>query len=224
MKFNQFFKDKTIYLISVLIISLLLIFTNPNIIIGILSCIVFCITSVILMYKNYQKEIELKSNLASYNFFSSFLSSLLLQKSCKTSYESACRYILGYTKSYTYEEIIENPSLINLHSYQEYFDFIISKEKSNSILLPDYTILIQDIDNAYNKIANNLTFNNRCLRLSILSYILFLLIFVVILSTNNMISSALKSTSFCILSGLILAIGLPLLLFLNYRNFKELTK
>ncbi len=211
-------KTRFLYLFCVFLLGIELCLLNPNRVMGVIALILSPILTFGLFTRYEKAEAIRRSRISSFSFFSSFLSSLLLEFPAEKAYEKANQYLVGYQELVPYEEIKENPERLNLYEFQDYFRKVITMEASDEVHLGDYLPLSESLEEKIRKEVSVTEENESALRKALAFLMVFFFLVLGLTIGNSSISELLKSNAYSIYSGLVLPLCYPSVLFLAARK------
>ncbi len=160
-----------------------------------------------------------EKRISAYSFLASFLRGIQNQKSAKTSYEQAVRYLLSYQEIPLFEDILEENNLC-LYQYQTYFNFLLEKEKENQVHLYNYSSLISSISETILHLEEKTTRQKKFFNIGRLFLVLY--VFVIVMTSAFLKMENLYNNMFYLIGIVIfVAMILPLYYLFELNQIKE---
>jgi hypothetical protein len=132
-------------------------FLLPNLWFSVFAALLILGGDISLLFLAFKEEDSLQKTLASYAFFSSFLSGIRSGIAPKTSYDFASKYLVGKMEIKGYEELAADGQCpYPLGAWKTFFLYVLKRDQEGQALLPNYTLLAQETETKVRLLSSNL--------------------------------------------------------------------
>jgi|GEM_PF-1584239 hypothetical protein len=181
----------------------------------------FLACAILLYFLNKEKQKE-KIVFATYRFLQSFISNLNLQKNVKASLEIASYHLDGYQVIKSYEECLElKDKSYRLYGFEKYFRSILEKEEENQAQLIDYYPLLEEIQDAFQRLEKKRERREKNCKLFLILYLLSLSFLALVFQSSSFLKEIILQKLYLHLSGILLSLSIPLYLFFLIRSLRN---
>jgi hypothetical protein len=162
MNSKDFFKSDYPEILLAVAFAFLPFFLLSSLWFSVLAALLILVGDLTLLFLAFKEEDSWQKTLASYAFFSSFLSGLRSGIAPKTSYDFASKYLVGKMEIKSYEDLsADGQCPYPLGTLKTFFLYVLKKDQEGQALLPNYTLLAQETETKVRFLSVNLKKNRQ---------------------------------------------------------------